>query len=157
MPYISYFLHPARRPIAVIWAIAIIASVITLDILGLPAPSPAALVAAAILVPLLVLGDSAAVELEDAFSVSLAPALLIGGLYITGWAPLLLSILISAIALAGIQRRTLDQALREAGTRWISVAIIAPIYLLIIQPVLAPFRTPQALVSLLLFGAIAYL
>lgn len=146
----------ARRPVFVIWLVALLATTITLRILGLPPLAPAAAVGVMVIAALISLSDVAAVRLEDGSALTPAPALLIAGLTIAGWPLLAIVALAGTLASSFARHHPADQALRDAGMRCLVVALIAPIYAVTESPLTLPYSTPLALLGLLLMGAIAY-
>jgi signal transduction histidine kinase len=146
----------ARRPVVVIWLATALAAVVALLVIGVPPLTLQMLVSAAVLAALLGLGDRAAVVLEDGSALSPAPALLLAGLTVARWPPLLLAALVGTLASALSRRTSPGQALQIAGARCLIGAISAPIYHLLEPPSGVPYSTPLGLLGLLVMGAIAY-
>ena len=148
--------HILRRPVVVIWFLALCTTAVSLVYLT---PSPLAsrpLIGAGVIVLLLILGDLTSVELEDSSVLTPAAALLIAGLVVAGWPLLLPAALVGTLGSAAIRRRTPEQALTDAGRRCLMVALIAPIYQITEPPTTLPYSTPIALMGLALMGLIAY-
>jgi two-component system, NtrC family, sensor kinase len=145
-----------RRPVVIIWFLALFTTAVSLANLA-PSPlSSLSLIGVGVIALLLILGDLASVELEDGSALTPASALLIAGLVVAGWPLLPLAALVATLASAAIRRRTLEQALSDAGRRCLMVALIAPIYQLTEPPATLPYSTPIALLGLALMGLIAY-
>jgi two-component system, NtrC family, sensor kinase len=148
--------HMLRRPVVVIWFLALFTAAFSLANLA-PSPlSPLPLIGASVVVLLLILGDLASVELEDGSALTPVAALLIAGLVMAGWPLLLLATLVGTLGSSAIRRRTPEQALTDAGRRTLMVALIAPIYQITEPPATLPYSTPIALLGLALMGLIAY-
>jgi signal transduction histidine kinase len=139
-----------------IWGLAVVVSAVVLVVLGMP-PVPADAWRGTILIgALLVLGDVAAVELDDGSLLTPAPALLIAGLVVAGWPLLLLAAISGTIVSSALRHRSRMQALRDTGVRCLLIALVAPIYRLT-QPLgTLPYSTPKGIVGLLAVGVIAY-
>jgi two-component system, NtrC family, sensor kinase len=148
--------HMVRRPVVVIWALALIASAITLVELGAPSISRATLAGAAVIAGLLGLGDMAAVELEDRSTLTPSQALLIAGVVVAGWPLLPIAALVGTLLPPLARRRLSERVFIDAGARCLVVALIEPVYRLTESPGTLPYSTPSALLGLLLIGAIAY-
>jgi signal transduction histidine kinase len=123
---------------------------------GLPAMPLDAWRGAVLIGALLVLGDRAAVELEDGSLLTPAPALLVAGLAVAGWPLLPLAAIGGTIVSAALRDRSPPQALSDAGTRYLVAALITPVYLLTQPANTPPYSTPGGIFGLLLIGAIAY-
>jgi two-component system, NtrC family, sensor kinase len=148
--------HILRRPVVVIWFLALFTAAVSLANLA-PSPlSPLPLIGASVVVLLLILGDLASVELEDGSALTPVAALLIAGLVVTGWPLLLPAALVGTLGSSAIRRRTPEQALTDAGRRTLMVALIAPIYQITQPAATLPYSTPIALLGLALMGLIAY-
>src|SRR6186713_1778300 len=107
--------HILRRPVVVIWFLALFTAAVSLVNLA-PSPlAPLPLIGASIVVLLLILGDLASVELEDGSALTPVAALLIAGLVVAGWPLLLPAALVGTLGSAAIRRRTPEQALTDAG------------------------------------------
>ncbi|HEX9372785.1 MAG TPA: ATP-binding protein [Roseiflexaceae bacterium] len=144
-----------RQPVVVIWTLALLTGGAVQFVFEPSAISYIGLLRAAVLATLLVLGDLAAVRLEDGSALTPAPALLVAGLAVVGWPLLQLAAIAGTLGSSAIRRREPEQALLDAGARCLIVALITPIYRLT-QPLAAPpFSTPMALLGLLLIGAVA--
>src|SRR5262249_51377964 len=96
------------------------------------------------------------VQLEDGSALTPTPALLIAGLVVAGWPLLPLATLVGTLASAAMRRRGFQQALIDAGSRCLVVALIAPIFQITEPPATLPYSTPLALLGLTLMGIIAY-
>jgi signal transduction histidine kinase len=142
--------------VVIIWALALFTT--AFGLVNLPASplSTDALIRAGVIALLLILGDLASVQLEDGSALTPAPALLIAGLVVAGWPLLPLAALVATLGSAAIRRRTPEQALTDAGSRCLIVALIAPIYQITEPPATLPYSTPIALLGLALMGIIAY-
>jgi two-component system, NtrC family, sensor kinase len=180
MPIRAYF---ARRPTAVVWMMALLATAVALLALRLPPVTPPALIGAVLIAALIGIGDWFAVILEDGGALSPAPALLIAGLSVAGWP--LLSLAALAGTLAPVFGRALEDLtlvrpeqpktgqhveeqrapraralawmqLRATGTRLLIVGLLAPIYPRIEASLAVPYSTPLGLLGLLLLGVLAY-
>jgi signal transduction histidine kinase len=88
----------ARRPVLIVWVLALVAAVVALAALRLPPITPMAWAGAALIAVLVAVGDRYAVALEDGGALSPAPALLIAGLSAAGWPLLALAALIGTLA-----------------------------------------------------------
>src|SRR5690349_15321081 len=116
-------LHMLRRPVIIIWFLALCTTAISLVYLT-PSPlSSMSIIGAGVLGVLLILGDLASVELEDGSALTPAAALLIAGLVMAGWPLLPLAALVGTLASAAIRRRAPEQALSDAGRRCLMVAL----------------------------------
>jgi signal transduction histidine kinase len=142
--------------VVVIWFLALVTTLISLVNLPATPLSYTILGGAGAIALLLLLGDLASVQLEDGSPLTPAPALLIAGLVVAGWPLLPLAALVGTLGSAAIRRRTLEQALSDAGSRCLVVALIAPIYQITEPPGTLPYSTPIALLGLALMGIIAY-
>jgi signal transduction histidine kinase len=111
---------------------------------------------AAMIAALIALGDVTAVLLEDGSTVTPAPALLIAGLTLAGWPPLLLAVLAGSLLPSIVLRAPPGPALWNAGARCLTVALVAPIYYATQPYTGLPYRTPTSLLGLLLIAAVAY-
>jgi two-component system, NtrC family, sensor kinase len=148
--------HMLRRPVVVIWFLALFTTAVSWADLP-PSPlSSMTLIGASVIVLLVILGDLASVELEDGSALTPTAALLIAGMVVTGWPLLLPAVLIGTFGSAAIRRRALEQALTDAGRRCLMVALIAPIYQITAPPATVPYSTPIALLGLALMGLIVY-
>src|SRR5436309_2743046 len=107
--------HIVRRPVIVIWALALIASAITLVALGDPSISRATLAGAAVIAGLLGLGDMAAVELEDRSTLTPSQALLIAGVVVAGWPLLPIAALVGTLLPPLVRRRLSERVFIDAG------------------------------------------
>jgi two-component system, NtrC family, sensor kinase len=145
-----------RRPAAIVWGLALFAMALALIILGLPSITPTRLAGALLIGALILLGDWAAVPLEDGGALSPVPALLIAGLSVTGWPLLPVAVLVAASATMLANRSISEPAIRLAGARALVVALIAVVYRLTESPLIAPYSTPLGLIGLLVMGALAY-
>ncbi|HEY3229677.1 MAG TPA: ATP-binding protein [Roseiflexaceae bacterium] len=115
MPTLVQF---ARRPLVVIWCLALLATAVALAALRLPPATSAALGGAALVAVLIGLGDWMAVALEDGGALSPAPALLIAGLSIVGWPLLPLAALAGTLAPAFIRAsEDADDSTYHQGTK----------------------------------------
>jgi two-component system NtrC family sensor kinase len=148
--------HMIRRPVVIIWVCALCIIIIGLLSLDSSPISATALIRAAAVAALLIVGDLASVQLEDGSALTPAPALLIAGLAVAGWPLLPLAALVGTLGSAAIRRRTPEQALTDTGTRCLVAGLIAPIYQITQPPATLPYSTPTALLGLMLMGAIAY-
>ena len=134
-----------RRPTAIMWCLAAIATGAALALLGVPHVAYTDLINAGVIIGLLLLSSRATIEPQDDNMLTPAPALLIAGLSIVGWPLLPIAVLIGTLAAGALRRRAFDQTLSEAALRWLTVALIAPVYRLT-QPVSGlPYSTPTAL------------
>jgi signal transduction histidine kinase len=97
----------ARRPVVIVWTLALLAVVAAVATLPLSPATPGAWAGAALIATLIALGDWFAVALEDGGMLSPAPALLIAGLSVAGWPLLALAAL--AGTLAPVAVRVLDE------------------------------------------------
>jgi signal transduction histidine kinase len=88
----------ARRPILIVWILALLAAAVALAALRLPPITPLAWAGAALIAVLIAAGDRYAVALEDGGALSPAPALLIAGLSVAGWPLLALAALLGTLA-----------------------------------------------------------
>jgi two-component system, NtrC family, sensor kinase len=88
----------ARRPILIVWILALLAAIVALAALRLPPITPLAWAGAALIAVLIAAGDRYAVALEDGGALSPAPALLIAGLSVAGWPLLALAALVGTLA-----------------------------------------------------------
>jgi signal transduction histidine kinase len=88
----------ARRPILIVWILALLAAAVALAALRLPPITPLAWAGAALIAVLIAAGDRYAVALEDGGALSPAPALLIAGLSVAGWPLLALAALVGTLA-----------------------------------------------------------
>src|SRR5690242_9827725 len=95
MPILAQF---ARRPIVVVWCLALLAAAVSLAALQLPRVTPLAGAGAALIAVLIAAGACFAVALEDGGALSPAPALLIAGLSAAGWPLLALAALAGTLA-----------------------------------------------------------
>jgi signal transduction histidine kinase len=148
--------HVLRRPVAVIWGFALLATGAALALLGMPHVVYADLIHAGVIITLLVVSNPATVEPEDGGMLTPAPALLIAGLSVVGWPLLPIATLIGTLAAGALRRRPFEQTLSEAAIHWLIVALIAPIYRLTQPSSGIPYSTPTALAGLLIMGAIGY-
>jgi signal transduction histidine kinase len=89
-----------RRPVLVVWILALLAAAVALVALRLPPAPPLAWAGAALIAALVAVGDRFAVALEDGGALSPAPALLIAGLSAAGWPLLALAALAGTLASA---------------------------------------------------------
>jgi len=149
-------MHTLRRPVVIIWFLALFTTAVSLVSLAASPLSSKPLLGAGVIVLLLILGDLASVELEDGSALTPAAALLIAGLVVAGWPLLPLAALVGTLGSAAIRRRAPLQALTDAGRRGLMVALIAPIYQITEPPATLPYSTPVALMGLALMGLIAY-
>jgi signal transduction histidine kinase len=145
-----------RRPVVIIWFLALFTTAFSLANLALSPLSSIYLIGTGVIVLLLILGDLASVELEDGSALTPASALLIAGLVVASWPLLPLAALVGTLVSAAVRRRSFEQALTDAGRRCLMVALIAPIYQLTEPPATLPYSTPSALLGLALMGLIAY-
>ena len=148
--------HMLRRPVVIIWFLALFTTAVSLVNLSASPLSSKPLIGAGVIVLLLILGDLASVELEDGSALTPAPALLIAGLVVAGWPLLPLAALVGTLGSSAIRRRAPEHALTDAGRRCLMVALIAPIYQITGPPTTLPYSTPIALMGLALMGLIAY-
>src|SRR5262245_61107580 len=88
----------ARRPVLVVWILALLAAAVALAALRLPPITPLAWAGAGLIAILIAAGDRYAVALEDGGALSPAPALLIAGLSVAGWPLLALAALLGTLA-----------------------------------------------------------
>jgi signal transduction histidine kinase len=142
--------------VVVIWVLALFTTAFSMVNLPASPLSLDALIRAAAIALLLILGDLASVQLEDGSALTPAPALLIAGLVVAGWPLLSLAALVATLGSAAVRRRTPEQALTDAGIRCLIVALIAPIYQITVPPTTLPYSTPIALLGLALMGIVAY-
>jgi two-component system NtrC family sensor kinase len=145
-----------RRPIVVVWGLALLACGVAMAAIGIPPIAPESLAGAAALALLIGLGDRVAVALEDRSTLSPSPALLIAGLSVAGWPLLPLAALFGTLLPSLIRRRPAQKVLMDAGARCLVVGLIAPVYWLTERSGAPPYSTPTALLGLLVIGAIAY-
>ncbi len=148
--------HMLRRPVVIIWFLALFTTAVSLVNLAASPLSSKTLIGAGVIMLLLILGDLVSVELEDGSALTPAPALLIAGLVVAGWPLLPLAALVGTLGSAAISRRAPEQVLTDAGRRCLMVALIAPIYQITAPPATLPYSTPIALMGLALMGLIAY-
>jgi signal transduction histidine kinase len=87
----------ARRPVLIIWILALLAAAVALAALRLPPATPLAWAGAGLITILIAAGDRYAVVLEDGGALSPAPALLIAGLSVAGWPLLALAALVGTL------------------------------------------------------------
>jgi signal transduction histidine kinase len=113
--------HLARRPVLIVWILALLAAVVALVALRLPPITPLAWAGAALIAALVAAGDRYAVALEDGGALSPAPALLIAGLSVAGWPLLALAALVGTLAQAFLRpprsSDTLSQPWERGSTR----------------------------------------
>jgi signal transduction histidine kinase len=145
-----------RRPVVVIWVLALITTAVSLVNLPASPLSYEALSGAGVIALLLVLGDLASVQLEDGSALTPASALLIAGLVVAGWPLLPLAALVGTLVSAAIRRRAPELALTDAGSRCLVVALSWPIFLLTEPIGSLPYSTPLALLGLALMGLVTY-
>jgi signal transduction histidine kinase len=88
----------ARRPVLIVWVLALLAAAVALAALRLPPITPLSWAGAALISPQIALGDRYAVAVEDGGALSPAPALLIAGLSVAGWPLLALAALVGTLA-----------------------------------------------------------
>src|SRR5215211_817124 len=108
-----------RRPVAIMWGLAAIATGAALALLGAPHVAYTDLVNAGVIVVLLLVSNHATIEPEDGSMLTPAPALLIAGLSVVGWPLLPIAVLIGTLAAGVLRRRAFEQALFEAALRWL--------------------------------------
>jgi len=143
-------------PIGLAWGTAALVDAMVLWWFGLPAIPSDAWRGTILIGALLVLGDRAAVELEDGSQLTPAPALLVAGLMVSTWPLLPLAALCGTLISAALDRQHPRQALLDAGVRCLVAALITPVYLLTQPEGGLPFSTPLGIAGLLSIGAIAY-
>jgi signal transduction histidine kinase len=140
----------------VVWGLAlVVAAAVGLSI-GVIPTTPLLLIGAVLIAVLLMIGELAAVELRDGSLLSLAPALLIGGLSMTSW-PLLIFAAVLGTVVPGIIRGRLRRAIVESGGRALAIMIAAPIDMISRPQDALPLSTIASLLALPLIGALFYL
>jgi two-component system, NtrC family, sensor kinase len=100
----------ARRPVLIVWILALLAAVVALAALRLPPITPLAWIGAALIATLVAAGDRYAVSLEDGGVLSPAPALLIAGLSVAGWPLLALAALVGTLTPAFLRAPTVSSS-----------------------------------------------